>query len=167
MDPVEEKKPKPVGLGLSALLGNAKIEEDRASKGSDRGSMRGLNLKAVGSLGASLNANAGGTSNLAAMIGKKFANSVAKTAAKDVIRRKVRTELVYVRKEDIERPDKEHIKAKARYLYWACFRGDTQLVKYLLEVDAISPFYCCLDGRSPLMASLIGKHRHKLVSKKF
>lgn len=83
-----------------------------------------------------------------------------KLEAKEIIKMKKRTELVYVKREDIER--REEIRAKAHYLYWACFRGEIQLVRYLLEVDAISPFYCIYEGRSPLMACLIGKHRPAL-----
>ena len=51
------------------------------------------------------------------------------------------------------------IKAMARYLYWACFRGDNEVVKYLLEEKGISPFYQIYDSKSPLMASLQGKNR--------
>ena len=44
--------------------------------------------------------------------------------AKGIIKIKKKTELVYVKEEDINRPGREDIKAKARYLYWAAFRGD-------------------------------------------
>ena len=86
------------------------------------------------------------------------------TVAKDIIKIKKRTELIYVKEEDILRPGREDIRAKAHYLYWSCFRGEVQLVRYILDVDAISPFFCVYDHKSPLMAALIGKHRQKAVS---
>ena len=52
----------------------------------------------------------------------------------------------------------ETIHAKARYLYWACYRGHVNLIKHILENDKISPFARIYEGRSPMMASLIGKH---------
>lgn len=51
----------------------------------------------------------------------------------------------------------EDIKAKARYLYWACNRGHINLIKHILENDKISPFARIYEGKSPMMASLIGK----------
>lgn len=53
------------------------------------------------------------------------------------------TNLKYVTEADINSTDGEceDIKAMARYLYWACFRGDNEVVKYLLETIGISPFY--------------------------
>ena len=91
----------------------------------------------------------------------KLIDNIAETVAKDIIKVKKRTELIYVKHEDIMRPGREEIRAKAHYLYWAAFRGDVQLVRYILDVDAISPFFCIIDNKSPLMASLIGKHRMK------
>ena len=46
----------------------------------------------------------------------------------------------------------------APYLYWACFRGQNNIIKLILEKFKVSPFVCIYEGRSPLMASLIGKH---------
>ena len=68
---------------------------------------------------------------------------------------RIPTELIYVRLEDIE-SDIE-VYAKSRYLYWACFRGHANLVKHILETDKISPFARVYEGRSPMMASMIGK----------
>ena len=51
------------------------------------------------------------------------------------------------------------IKAKARHLYWASFRGHIPLVKHILDNDKISPFARIMEGRSAIMAALVGKHR--------
>ena len=85
-----------------------------------------------------------------------------KINAKDVIKVRKKTDLLYVKEEDVIGDDTVH--AKAHYLYWACFRGDIQLIRYLIDTDAISPFLCIYEGRSPLMASLIGKPRPIVVS---
>ena len=60
-------------------------------------------------------------------------------------------------KEDIEK-DIE-LAAHARYLYWACFRGHVYIIKHILDNEnyAISPFAPVYEGRSALMASIIGK----------
>ena len=57
-----------------------------------------------------------------------------------------------------------NIRAKCCYLYWACFRGRVDLVKHILEKDKISPFYRIYEGRSPIMACIIGKHAPMDVS---
>lgn len=75
---------------------------------------------------------------------------------KTIIGMKKKTKLDFVDVAEIEANDT--IKAKARYLYWACFRGHVNLVKYILEHDKISPFARIYEGRSPMMAALIGRH---------
>ena len=57
-------------------------------------------------------------------IGSLISKEIQKTVAKDIIKIKKRTELIYVKEEDIMRPGREDIRAKCHYLYWACFRGD-------------------------------------------
>ena len=49
--------------------------------------------------------------------------------------------------------------AHARYLYWACFRGHLYIIRHILDDEnyAISPFAPIYEGRSALMASIIGK----------
>lgn len=65
----------------------------------------------------------------------------------------------------LEHVDEEEINsnpiilAKARHLYWACFRGHIPLIKHILDNDKISPFARIMEGRSAIMASLNGKHR--------
>ena len=71
------------------------------------------------------------------------------------------TPLKYVSVTDIKNDAK--IYAKARYLYWACFRGHVQLIKHILEKDQISPFARIYEGRSALMASIYGKPRPSLI----
>ena len=78
-----------------------------------------------------------------------------KHLAKNIMKLKLRTPLEWVEIEDIE--SNEDIKAKARYLYWACYRGHVNLVKHIIENDKISPFARVYESRSPMMASLIGK----------
>ena len=68
---------------------------------------------------------------------------------------KIDTPLEYVYVEDIEENDT--VLAKARYLYWACFRGYNNLVKYIIEKDRVSPFARIFNHHSPMMASLTGK----------
>ena len=75
---------------------------------------------------------------------------------KTIIATKKQTPLDFVDVADIKSNDTIH--AKARYLYWACFRGHVNLIKHILENDKISPFARIYEGRSPMMASLIGKH---------
>lgn len=75
--------------------------------------------------------------------------------AKQIIALKRITTLDYVDVNDIEA--NESILAKSHYLYWACYRGHVSLVQYILEHDKISPFARIYEGRSPMMASLIGK----------
>lgn len=53
----------------------------------------------------------------------------------------------------------ERILAKARHLYWACYRGHIPLIKHILDNDKISPFARIMEGRSAIMAALLGKHR--------
>ena len=84
----------------------------------------------------------------ARMIGTKL--------SKHIIGMKKRTELIWVNKADIEA--NEEVNAKALYLYWACFRGHIPLIRYIMDVEKISPFVRIHEGRSALMASLIGKH---------
>lgn len=70
------------------------------------------------------------------------------------------TPLEYVFVEDIEKDPS--IRVKALYLYWGCFRGHSNLVDFILSNDKISPFARVYEGRSPLMASLIGKQKEGL-----
>ena len=51
------------------------------------------------------------------------------------------------------------LQAHARYLYWACFRGHVYIIKHILDNEnlAISPFVAVYEGRSALMAAIIGK----------
>lgn len=81
-----------------------------------------------------------------------------------LFKNKIKTPLEYVEEKDIEYGKHLNIRAKAHYLYWACFRGRIDLVKHILETDKISPFYRIYEGRSPIMASLIGKHAPMSVS---
>ena len=78
-----------------------------------------------------------------------------KIVAKQIIALKRKTPLQYVSVAEIESLPAVH--AKARYLYWACYRGHANLVKIILEQDKISPFARIYEGRSPMMASLLGK----------
>jgi len=82
-------------------------------------------------------------------------NAAAKVFVKDVVGQKKDTPLKWVEVDEIESNFNVH--AKAHYLYWACFRGHVNLVRWILEEDQISPFARIYEGRSPLMASLIGK----------
>lgn len=77
--------------------------------------------------------------------------------AKEIIEMKKETKLEHVDEEEIK--NNPTIKAKARHLYWACFRGHIPLIKHILENDKISPFARVMEGRSAIMASLVGKHR--------
>ena len=69
----------------------------------------------------------------------------------------MKTVLKAVDPRDIEK-DTE-LEAHSRYLYWACFRGRTYIIKHILDNEnyAISPFAPVYEGRSALMASIIGK----------
>lgn len=89
--------------------------------------------------------------SMAALIGGKF---VAKLP-KDLMENRTKVELEHVRIEDIE--GNLEIFAKARYLYWACFRGHNRLIRHILETDKISPFARVYESRSPLMAAIFGK----------
>ena len=82
--------------------------------------------------------------------------------AKEIIAMKKYTPLEHV--DEVEIKKNPIIKAKARHLYWACFRGHIPLIKHILENDKISPFASIIEGRSPMMAALIGKHRPMKVS---
>jgi hypothetical protein len=81
--------------------------------------------------------------------------ALSKNFVKEIVGKKTETPLKWVDVKDIQ--SNETINSKASYLYWACFRGHVSLVKWILEHDMISPFARIYDGRSPLMASLIGK----------
>ena len=94
--------------------------------------------------------------------GKILSISVASTvfhdfAVKDIFKNKEITELLWVTVEDIK--GDEVIFAKARYLFWACFRGHYELITHIIVNDKISPFARIHKGRSPLMASLTGRQR--------
>ena len=52
---------------------------------------------------------------------------------KTIIATKKITELHFVDVAEIE--SNETIHAKARYLYWACYRGHVNLIKHILEND--------------------------------
>ena len=82
--------------------------------------------------------------------------------AKEIIAIKKNTPLRWVTVEEIE-ANKE-VFAQSLYLYWACFRGFVPLIKHILDKNQISPFARIYEGRSPLMASLIGKNRVQEVS---
>ena len=71
--------------------------------------------------------------------------------------KKKKTILKAVNPADIEK-DAE-LQAHARYLYWACYRGNIFIIKYILDNEnlAISPFAPVYEGRSPLMAAITGK----------
>lgn len=86
---------------------------------------------------------------------KVIKHRVTNVLAKQIIALKKKTPLKYVKLSEIEADVK--VFAKARYLYWACFRGHVNLIKHILENDKISPFARIYDGRSPMMATLIGK----------
>ena len=110
------------------------------------------------------NASAGKSLNTQSILGKNIgtflaSNAVTKTMekifAKQIIAIKLETKLQYVSVDDIVSLPAVH--AKARYLYWACFRGHANLVKLIIEQDKISPFARIYEGRSPMMASLLGK----------
>ena len=85
---------------------------------------------------------------------EELVNKVPKVLAKQP---KIETHLRAVRPEDIEK-DAE-MSSHARYLYWACFRGNVYIIKHILDNEnlAISPFAPIYEGRSALMASIIGK----------
>jgi len=89
-----------------------------------------------------------------AKVREEIVNKVPKVLAKQ---KKVETHLRAVRPEDIEK-DAE-MSCHARYLYWACFRGNVYIIKHILDNEnlAISPFAPIYEGRSALMASIIGK----------
>ncbi len=95
---------------------------------------------------------------------KTAQKAVSKVAAKQIIAMKRPTSLKWVEMYQIE--GNKFIWAKALYLYWACFRGHVPLIKFILQKDKISPFARVYEGRSPLMASLIGKHKPNTVSYK-
>ena len=106
-------------------------------------------------------------SNASSNLGKLLAikatqKTMSVVAAKSIIAIKKHTPLKWVEMFHIE--DNKFIWAKANYLYWACFRGHVNLIKYILEKDRISPFARVYEGRSPLMAALIGKHKINTVS---
>ena len=108
-------------------------------------------------------ARSGASSNLGKLLAMKATSKVMSAgAAKTIIALKKQTPLKWVEMYHIE--DNKFIWAKALYLYWACFRGHTNLIKFILEKDRISPFARVYEGRSPLMASLIGKHKVNTVS---
>jgi hypothetical protein len=80
---------------------------------------------------------------------------LGKVFAKQIIALKKPTHLEYVDTKDIK--CNNTIRAKARYLFWACFRGHVNLVQHILDNDKISPFARVYEGRSPMMAALLGK----------
>ena len=88
---------------------------------------------------------------LAAKVVNKVLNDAA---AKEIIALKKYTPLERVKPETLTDEDK----VRALYLYWACYRGHIPLIKFILETFKISPFMKIYEGKSPLMASLIGKH---------
>ena len=96
--------------------------------------------------------------------GKKLAEKIIKAhlgrnvEAKEIIAMKKYTPLEWVDEAVINDKKNPVIRAKARHLYWACFRGHIPLIKYILDNDKISPFARVLNKRSPMMASLLGKH---------
>lgn len=85
----------------------------------------------------------------------------AKNLPKEVLKTRKHTTLHFVKDEDFVDSVDTGVRAKAfaRYLYWACFRGDNRVVEYLIGKVGISPFYPIYEGKSPLMASLQGKNR--------
>jgi hypothetical protein len=85
-----------------------------------------------------------------------------KEAAKRIIAIKRVTKLQWTDLAEIEA--NEEVRAKALYLYWACFRGHNELICHILDNDKISPFVRIHEGRSPLMASLFGKANEGSVS---
>ena len=91
------------------------------------------------------------------MAAKSVTSYMNKRLAKHIISTKKKTELEWVEIKKIK--EDPEIFAKSRYLYWACFRGHIPLIQHILEHDKISPFARVHEGRSPLMASLIGKHK--------
>ena len=58
-----------------------------------------------------------------------------------VIREKKQCVLEKVLPADFEKDPQ--LLALARYLYWACFRGNNTLATNLIDVEKISPFYRC------------------------
>ena len=96
------------------------------------------------------------TLNLGQVLSARVASTVFHNfAIKDIFKNKKVTELLWVTVEDIK--GDEVIFAKARYLFWACFRGHYELISHILMNDKISPFARIYMGRSPLMASLVGR----------
>jgi len=71
--------------------------------------------------------------------------------------KKIRTELKAVEEKDIVK--EQELQAHARYLYWACYRGNVFIINYILDNEnlAISPFARVYEGRSSLMAAILGK----------
>ena len=95
-------------------------------------------------------------------MGKQLAFKVGtkvleKVQAKQIIALKKQTPLKWITREYIE--VHKFIRAQAHYLYWACFRGHVPIIRHILEKDQISPFARVYEGRSALMASLLGKHK--------
>ena len=76
--------------------------------------------------------------------------------AREILKKKQPTILEHVYPEDFAKSP--NLMMMARYLYWACFRGQNHIIKLIFEKFKVSPFVCIYEGRSPLMASLIGKH---------
>ena len=88
---------------------------------------------------------------------KSISSYINKRLAKHIISTKTKTPLKWVDTKEIEANN--DIYAKSLYLYWACYRGHIPLIKHILDKDKISPFARVHEGRSSLMASLIGKHK--------
>lgn len=58
-----------------------------------------------------------------------------------VIRKKKQCELEHVLPSDFK--NNSNLLCLARYLYWACFRGNNAVTTKIIDVKKISPFFRC------------------------